>query len=449
MAQYEPKTDSKEFELITAGPGPIPAPDAVPDPADITIRLWQPERPAAGSLTWRTESVLVYMIADLVAASRGRVDDSSPAMQAHFDGCGPALVAAKRIQTSILEFLACRPGDSLASAVLIHPPSSIQGGFTTSISEGALRLAEPGQILLSEATAARLRSLPGIELRSVPALTTGGDEQTGLSELIWASPDKLGQLQRPVTGRPPGGESLAVGATMIVNAPLGSSAGLTGKTAQSSASPTGLVAQDKMAATRSQKLKPDATGDLGAARETSLPPAFDEEERPSFFTRTRLILGAVAIVLVSVLVWEFHPWNVSRPPVPAHENPGPQATQQSLPPQPPAQEPKITEPEATQPRAVLNSPARTKPAANRHVNDKAPAAAPAPTPPEQPPAEVVVDGMTQKDIPQLLQMAKADAGNGNYEKARREYRIVQRLQPSNPDAKDGLRRLDIAQSDNQ
>lgn len=439
MAPYEPKTDSKEFELLNAGQGPIPAGDAVPDPADITIRLWQPERPG-GSLTWKTESVLVYMIADLVTASHGRVDDMSPAMQAHFDSSGQALVAAKRIQTSILEFVTCRPGDFLASAVLIHPPSGTPGGLTSSIAQGALRLAEHGQILLSEATASRLRTVPGIELRSVPTLTTGGDEHAGLSELIWTSPEQLARLQRPVNVQSHGEESPAMGATMIVNAPLGSLGRETTKTAPSTASPVGYVAQEKIATTRFQTMS------LSAGRDTSMAPGLDESAQPSFFMRTRLILGAVAIVLVGALVWEFYPRNASRPAVHLEENPSSHATPQPVQPPPPG--PAISEPPA-KPPVVVNSPAPAKPPANRHVNNKPPAPTPAPPPTEEPPAEVVVDGMTQKDIPQLLQMAKADAGNGKYEKARREYRIVQRLQPNNPDAKDGLRRLDIAQSDNQ
>ncbi len=66
--------------------------------------------------------------------------------------------------------------------------------------------------------------------------------------------------------------------------------------------------------------------------------------------------------------------------------------------------------------------------------------------PPPPPPPQVVDGMTQRDIPDLLRMARTDAGGGKYEKARREYTIVLKLQPSNTDAKEGLRRLDIAQS---
>jgi hypothetical protein len=59
------------------------------------------------------------------------------------------------------------------------------------------------------------------------------------------------------------------------------------------------------------------------------------------------------------------------------------------------------------------------------------------------------DGMTQRDIPRLLQWARSDAGNGRYEKAAREYRVVLQLQPNNPDAKEGLRRIQLAQQGDQ
>jgi Flp pilus assembly protein TadD len=53
--------------------------------------------------------------------------------------------------------------------------------------------------------------------------------------------------------------------------------------------------------------------------------------------------------------------------------------------------------------------------------------------------------MTQKDIPQLLHWARADAGNGNYAKAAQEYRAILQLQPNNSDAREGLRKIQVAQ----
>jgi outer membrane protein assembly factor BamD (BamD/ComL family) len=62
---------------------------------------------------------------------------------------------------------------------------------------------------------------------------------------------------------------------------------------------------------------------------------------------------------------------------------------------------------------------------------------------------VSVDGFSQKDIPTLLQLAQSALGAGNYDKARREYGLVARLQPGNQDAKQGLHKLDIIQGQNR
>ncbi len=53
--------------------------------------------------------------------------------------------------------------------------------------------------------------------------------------------------------------------------------------------------------------------------------------------------------------------------------------------------------------------------------------------------------MSQKEIPTLLKMAQADAGAGDYDKARIEFRKILGLQPGNQDAKEGLHKLDLIQ----
>jgi len=451
--QYEPKTDSKEFELLNAGQDLVPPARAVPDSADITIRLWQ--RSASGSLTWRTESVLVYMIADLVAASRGRVDDSTPAMTAHFDTSAQALVAAKRIQTSILEFLACRPGDSLAAAILIHQPSTIPGGFTAGMAQGALRLAEPGQILLSEETARRLRDLPGIELRDVPAMTTGGDEHAGLSELVWTSPERIARMRLPSDDGRHRDETPPMGATMIVNAPFAGPSPEPSRTARSVVGPTGLVAQDKTASTRSQKVGSDgapASREFVPAPDSSFQAGAQELEQPSMFTRTRLILGLVAVVLVSALVWEFMPHNVAKPKLHVQENQlgtGEKPVIQNPETQVPIT-PKVDASKPKGPDVVVNPPPPVKSTKDKRAKDKDKDKGKQNEQNVEKPVEAVIipgyEGLTQKDIPNLLQMARNHAGNGNYERARTEYRAILQLQPNNADAKEGLRKLDVAQS---
>ena len=202
--------------------------------ADIAIRLWGPDR-SARLLTWKADSVLVYMITDLVNASRGRIaEESLPVMAAHFDSSSQALLAARRIQTSILEFLACRPGDRVGCAIVIYVPRTTDPtGLSGAMVHQELRHAKPGQILLAANASRRLRDLPGIEFVTEPALTVMGDggptgsresgsTETGLTELVWTTPDRVAILRESVGdwSEPQSSDSPNMGATLIVDAPF-------------------------------------------------------------------------------------------------------------------------------------------------------------------------------------------------------------------------------------
>jgi hypothetical protein len=102
---------------------------------------------------------------------------------------------------------------------------------------------------------------------------------------------------------------------------------------------------------------------------------------------------------------------------------------------------------------VNNPPAKpvVKPPVNKPV-DKTPkdkAKKPEDTPIVGFEGNSTYDGMTQKDISRLLQWARSDAGNGNYAKAAQEYRVILQLQPYNSDAKEGLRKIQVAQQRDQ
>ncbi len=428
MAPFEPKIDSKEFELANMGHDAARSTLA----ADITIRLWrQDQGGGASALNWNSESVLVYMIADLIAASRGQTaSEASAPMTAHFDSGNLAMVAAKRIQLAILEFMSCKPGDFLGSAILIHPP--VQAGFSSGMAQNALRLAEPGQIILSEGIVRGLRDLPGIELRPVAALTTGGSEHAGLSELVWASPEQTAKLRDSARSRPTAASpSPSVGATMIVNSPLG---------------------------TRSRPDAPNVSD--GPAQERSIQPrdaVFEEglaefQEHRSFITGTRVIIGVVALILVGVAVALFYPSNQSK--VRQRISETQTGEKQVL---PPATSEPTSPPPSTTVQAVPDV-APKAPSLPIRKTLKAPvqkdllketAKKAEDTPIQGFEGNSTYDGMTQKDIPRLLQWARSDAGNGRYEKAGQEYRVILQLQPNNPDAKEGLRKLQLAQQHDQ
>jgi hypothetical protein len=435
MAQYEQKTDSREFEVASpernAGSW---GGDSRTDATDIAIRLWGPERSDRSvRLTWKADSILVYMIADLVSASRGSVgEESSAVMAAHFDSSRQALVAARRIQTSILEFVACRSGErTTGAAILIYPSSaSSPAGFSGEMALQALAEAKPGQILLVEYSSQQLRDLPGVEIRAVPALSiVPGDWQGGMTELIWTTPERLAQLQDTVGAEvePQSGDNRPVDATVIVTSPV----------------------RDAGQGLPNEAAPPPTSDNRRQSSSSSLTEELDAGERP-LLTRTRVILGGVAVVLVVVMIFVLQPARVSKPRIvppqeqtgatenPVHQPPavsGPEAAT----PQP---EPATDKPQAKAPTAVAQPRKPAKPLLDNRVKNKKETA-------EEPEAYDDSGGVSQKDIPALLGMAQRDAGAGNYDKAKREYKKVLSLQPSNQEAKDGLHRLDLIQQDEQ
>src|SRR5580704_14783532 len=330
MAQYEQKTDSREFEVASPEDSARAlSGEPCASATDIAIRLWCKERSDRNlRLTWQSDSVLVYMIADLVNASGRRVGDgSSPIMAAHFDGARQALVAAKRIQTSVLEFVACRP-ERIGAAILIYPPStSSPVGFSGEMVLQALGQAKPGQILFAEYSSQQLRDLPSIELRAVPALTVvPGDWHGALTELVWTTPERLALLQDSVGSdvEPQAADSRPVDATAIVTAPARNAPEGRTNEAAPPIGPTAdfvfkggseTTAQQAGQAANSVRDRGPISDNFQQSPSSSLTEELDESRDRPLLTRTRVILGAVAVVLVVVLIFVLQPSRVSKPPL--------------------------------------------------------------------------------------------------------------------------------------
>lgn len=478
MAQYEQKTDSREFEVANPEQHPgMWGVDLAGDATDIAIRLWGVERPdRAAPLTWKAESVVVYMITDLVGASHGRIAEESTAMMAaHFENSRQALVAAKRIQTLILEFLACRPGQRIAGALLMYRPRTADPtGFSGEMAQQTLGRAKPGQILLVESVSRRLRDLPGTEFVAVPAVT--GDVETGLTELEWTTADQVARLRESVVDEPEPrrDDSPAVGATLIVDSPFarrGMNEAVPPPLPLESAGDFGI--KDGADAWHRTEQVPNtaqhrtlSSEDFHESAGGSLLEGIEFEERP-LFTRTRILLGVVALVLVgAVIAVLYRPTTATKRPIPPVQTQtgAAESTDHATPPATgsaagtasgtaagtagEAETKKPEEPATVVPppvkKRVVASPPRTpqKPADSQAKNKQPVEAAP-----EADTSVSEFGGLSQKDIPRLLDLAKKDAGDGNYEKARREYQAILKLQANNPDAKEGLRKLSIIQGD--
>ena len=470
MAPYEQKTDSREFE--TGGQRQSTLPPETARPTDIVVRLWGLQgynRP--GSLTWSSESVCVYMIADLVAASLGRIANESPnVLAAHFDTCGQALVAARRIQATILEFLSGSPGEAVGAAILIYQPTGAEAGLNAESLRAVLARARAGQILFAESLAQYWRDVPGIEFRAVPAMSGSGAEQMRLAELLWSTPEQGARLQRLVLEEPPAPapapepEAPSMGATMMVNVPSLSprrdehsgpvappSTRDFAFSESSESSPQAPVPEARQR-TGSIRVEPESTADAGDSLLQGL-----DEEKP-FLTRGKILIGVVGVVLLAALITVLY-WPVpqskvrvpaSEPTVPSTPS-GKASVPQPTPEQPPAAKTEAPTPPSSADKSA-NVPQKTKPKPTTHPPNKPATETPAaevkpPIVPPPPAAVDEVDGFTKKDIPSLLRMARKDVGDGRYDDARNEYRKILRLQPDNQDAKDGMQKLDRIKND--
>jgi hypothetical protein len=290
--------------------------------------------------------------------------------------------------------------------------------------------------------------------------------------LVWTTADRVARLRESVGDEAESrrGESLGVGATLIVDSPF-ERRGMN-EAAPPVESPGDFVMKDgpdgawqRAGQVGNAEGRAPISQDFQEGAGGSLTDELEFANRP-LITRTRVLLGVVAVVLVGALIAVlYQPTKVSKRPIPPVQNQTGEAesTDQKTAPatgtvaepavgsaaepeiKKPQQEPATVPPPAKKP--VVVSQLRTLPNStdNRVKNKKE--KEPVQAGPEAEPSVTEFGGLSQRDIPRLLEMAKKDAGDGNYEKARGEYQTILKLQANNPDAKEGLRKLSIIQGD--
>jgi len=400
------------------------APDlvAAPTATDISMRVWgsaaREGKPV--ELSWNVQSALVYMIADLVAASDGVVlADSQSPMVAQFETPARALKAAKQIQQAVLEFARQRPNGRYAAAIVIHgeterAPVEGRGPGGTAIPGGSLlQYAKPAQVLMTEGTYEKLREMPGLRFRSLTSAgAPGSDSAVRGRELIWRTPEPL----------PHSVEELPQATQIFVQ----NSEPLSVK----------VLPMPESILEHQDGINP-ATPDL-AGNELQLDQL--DNVRSPWLKQSLIAVGSL-IVLAAVLGLLVYP---RKSAVVNHTS----TIQQTAPEQvdvppantAPAANPPVADTPVVNPPAVSSAPPESpKPSV---VEDPAPTPKP-PRIPRDKPAKVVSD-FSAKDVPFLLRKAEQDAGAGKYDDAQREYRIVLQIDPANASAKQGLHRLELS-----
>ena len=381
-----------------------------PFSTDISIRLWTPAqlRSNPADVSWNTDSNLVLLIGDVLAAARGvPADELGFGLSAHFNSAAQAMKAAKSIERSVTEFSKQRPNDCFGAAIAVHPPMEprpfLEGDpGPVSPASSLLRQAQPGQILVSRETYEHLRDVPGVQFRTLNA--DADSASSGDAELLWTSPETYAlfatHLQEAVGRQPIDDERLP----------------LAGAEENLTAQPPNTQAFDF----------PEV-----AFSTTKLSARDPEEGEVSWMASNWLLVSGVALVLA--LATAYAGSALYKRSSAANSNGSQQAPSQPL--------PGSSTPVASHPVQRANvipgaSSTSRKPEAPKPI--QAP-----PKPPEVKPVGEF-EGFTARDIPILLKKAESDAGSGDYESSRNEYNIILHLDPANQAAKAGLSRVNLS-----
>ena len=392
--------------------------------ADISIRLWTPAQLGSNpaSISWKTQTNLVFMIADVVSANHGiPADELRSGMSAHFNGATRALKAAKSIERTIMEFSKQRPDDCLGAAIAVHRPIELRPFLEgdpgpVSPAFALLRQAQPGQILVSRETYDHLRDLPGLQFQSL-----SGDATSGDSELLWTSPETYAhfasRLQEAVRRQPISYEQVHVAA-----------------------------AEENPAfqppETKSSEFRPAA---FSTAKLSALDP---DESEVSWMASHRLLVSLAAVgILALATVYALPALHKSAPAVNSSVKSNSAVKSNDM-----QQASKQEEPASNDTPVAVKTPeaAKIMPAVADTMRKPEPRKPEAPkivqSPPKPAEAKPVAEyaGFSARDIPLLLKKAESDAGAGDYAASRREYDIILHLEPGNLAARTGMSRVNLS-----
>jgi len=394
---------------------------------------------------WASDGPLIYLITDLICAGNGSpVDTPDSVLVAQFEQSGQAYRAAKRLQWALFEFCQRRPDECLGAAAILYDatdPASSQQEGPRQVST-LLQRTRPAQILATTRVSDQLQDLPGLQLRSLTSIQVSrGEWQGGAQEVLWTKASNLEQIQERLKEiartaiqnqeLPPRHEPAPQQAMPVSEQPTVDFSNARGYRS----APTILSEEQPQAPIESTP--PEPIPDLLEQ---------DDEEsgsRALWFSLTAVV--AVALLALLLLPRLRNKQTVTNPPAPLPVTQQPMSQQEEpvSKSNPPVSTPQ-PEPLPPEPVSVSNpKPVEVPKPLMRHTQ-------PEPlTTRSQPKKVAEYDGMSEKDIPMLLRMAEKEAGAGNYEDARRKFDTVLHLDPSNAEAKLGLKKLDLSERESR
>ena len=435
------RTFSGEGEQSTLTPGSAPQSAVL-----VQVHLW-----IIGSSATSEAAVVpppaLAMAADLLQVRGGELRDSTASsIAATFADPVLAVNAARNLQRLVEGFAREWQGGALGGCTTLTCVEEARDGIDVgSLRDNqALKQTHPGQVIFLGSLCEAARSIPGLEFRSIAGVTPGRagngaarqalqllpplrmegyvevpfEPKVIVQEAPVAAPEPLPSPAQPVvTPRPP--------AYVLVSSPPSgkSSAVVAAATPPSSASGT----------VRAVPPAPTAVHEIGS---------FSREEKTSGsgIPRWAMIGGVAAALVVGALIFALrrtpHP-----APVPAQQQAEPAATA----PAPAVGDAVPAGSEApTAPSPVVSTKTKASDAPHGKAAPHAATALTEPPAAEPAPAEETHNGrgltFTPAEISSLIAHADRDSGNGNFDKAIQEYRLVLSREPSNDLAKRGLAR---------
>lgn len=370
-----------------------------------TVRPWLIE---LRDVNWASGHAGIRLMADVLTASGGQlVAEPGTTLTAQFDRPERTINAARRLQRALHAFTECPATAGFAASVVIHKPEDqVRHGPALAVDD-LLRsaLAAPGQILVSGSAHEILQFIPGLQFRPVPLRESGSSSVC--QELLWIDPGVLDAWRARV-----------VAASQVVQA-----------LEKEREADVGVPEVETAAEDSPVETPGDQYDGLSE-------PSVSGFDSPGKQNKRFWIAGAmVLLVLVATVGLVQHLKSKPKPKTGGERK-----------------EPKVqvvVQPPAPREEPAIPSTPSEKQQEGTKKTESGSAERPAPAKPHRAPRETEpvgiaeYAGFTVNQVPQLVRRADSDAGAGNYEAAKREYEIVLKLQPGNPAAKEGLRKLGL------